>query len=58
MPAREAMDRERNSLKEDNGVCDGGSDLWCATYDSNPLEYAKEPSGNAESDIRRRECRA
>ena len=29
--------------------------LWCARYDSRPLLKAKEPSGRAESERRRRE---
>jgi hypothetical protein len=31
--------------------------LWCARYDSSPEEKAKEPSGSAESERRKRKWR-
>lgn len=52
--AREAMESLRKRWKVEEGdVRDG---LLCARYDSSPLEYAKDPSGRAESERRSRAC--
>jgi hypothetical protein len=51
-----SVERERRKKMANEGSCeaDGGEGLWCARYDSNPLLKAKDPSGSAESERRRR----
>jgi hypothetical protein len=53
--AIEAMESLRKRWKELAGEVRDG--LWCARYDSRPLEYANEPIGRAESESRRRAWR-
>jgi hypothetical protein len=47
------MDRSKNERNAGNELVDEGRSFACARYDSRPLEYAKDPSGRAESERRR-----
>jgi len=54
--ATDSTERRRNWSKDDSGETWRGRGLWCAMYDSRPLEYANDPKGRAESAKRSKEC--